>query len=235
MFGATPHERAYVAPFFLFMALLAAGQLVAKLFEGQAFWMVATPQYWVFPLQTLACSAVLAHYWPFYEWQRPERLGFTISIAVLVFVIWVAPQEILGFSPRRSGFDPAFFGRDGPLFPLHVGFRFLRLVLVVPLLEEIFWRGFLLRYLIHHDFTKVPFGTFRWGAFGIVAIVFALAHWGPDFWPPGPDFWPALITGALYNLVALRTGQLSSCVVAHAITNLLLGLYIMRTGQWGFW
>ena len=41
----------------------------------------------------------------------------------------------------------------------------MRLVIVVPLLEEIFWRGFLLRYLIHQDFMRVPFGTFRWGSF----------------------------------------------------------------------
>jgi len=235
MFGATPQERAYIAPFLLFMALLGAGQLVAKLFEGQAFWMVATPQYWTFPLQTLACFAMLVCYWRFYEWRRPARLRFTIGIAAFVFILWVAPQEFLGFAPRQTGFDPDFFGKSGPLPTVHLGLRFLRLVVVVPLVEEIFWRGFLLRYLIHHDFTKVPIGTFRWPAFYSVAIVFALAHWGPNFWPPGPDFWPALITGALYNIVAHRSGQLSSCVLAHAITNLLLGIYIMRTGQWGFW
>jgi CAAX prenyl protease-like protein len=116
-----------------------------------------------------------------------------------------------------------------------VGLRFIRLVIVVPLLEEIFWRGFLLRDLVQPRFTEVPVGTFRWRSFFIVVAAFGVAHWGKETWPPGPDFVPALITGAMYNLIAYRTKSLTSCVVAHAVTNLLLGIYIMRTGQWGFW
>lgn len=234
MVSNTQQERAYVAPFILFMVLLALGEIVTKLFEGQAFWAVATPRYWVFPLQTILCGAALAWHWQSYQWQPPARVLFTVGIALLVFLIWVSPQEVFGFPARRDGFHPAFFGRQGVVPFLHIALRFLRLVIVVPLLEEIFWRGFLLRYLIHQEFTRVAFGTFQWKSFTIVAILFALAHWGVDFWP-GPDFCPALITGALYNIVAYRTRQLSSCVLAHAVTNLLLGIYIMRTAQWGFW
>ena len=104
----------------------------------------------------------------------------------------------------------------------------LALVVVVPLLEEIFWRGFLLRELIHPDFTKVPFGTFSWASFGIVTAGFCLEH-SPADWPA------AILTGALYNLVAYRTRSLAACVLAHAITNLILSVYVMETKQWGFW
>jgi membrane protease YdiL (CAAX protease family) len=55
-----------------------------------------------------------------------------------------------------------------------------------------------------------------------------LSHASPD-WPA------AFVTGALYNLVAIRTRSLTACVVTHAVTNLLLGLWIMQTRQWGFW
>lgn len=209
------------------MALLALGEVIAKLFEGQAWWVVAEPRYWVFPLQTAVCGALLVRYWRFYEWRLPARIGFTMGTGVLVFAIWIAPQSALGFPPRLIGFDPAFFGEGGVRIG-NVAVRFLRLVVVVPLVEEIFWRGFLLRYLIRDDFLRVPFGTPNWKAFTWVTLFFALAHWGPDFVP-------ALITGALYNFVAYRTRSLSSCVLAHALTNLLLGIYIMRTGQWGFW
>ena len=106
--------------------------------------------------------------------------------------------------------------------------RVLRLVLVVPLLEEIFWRGFLLRHLIRDPFHEVPVGAFTWRSFTWVALAFGLAHWGPDFVP-------AIITGALYNLVAITTRSLGACVLAHAVTNLGLGLYLFRTQQWGFW
>lgn len=210
------------------MAFLALGELVHALFEGLAWWVVATPQYWLYPLQTIVCGALLLHYWREYQWQPPAKLLFTISIAVIVFGIWIAPQELLGFSRRTDGFDPGFFGQQGLMFFLNVGLRFLRLVVVVPLLEEIFWRGFLLRYLVREDFTRVRLGTFTWPSFGLVALFFGFAHWGPDFGA-------AVITGALYNWVAYRTQRLSSCVVAHALTNLLLGIYVVHTGQWGFW
>jgi CAAX prenyl protease-like protein len=228
MFGATHHEKANVAPFFAFMALLLVGEIVGKLFEGQAFWMVAFPRYWVFPLQTVVCAAILARYWQDYAWGPPRHMVFTLAVAVATFFIWIAPQEVFHQPRRLDGFDPWFFGDHGGVPAMSIIVRFIRLVVVVPLLEEIFWRGFLLRYLIHHDFMRVPFGTFRWSSFCAVSLLFAVAHWGPDFVP-------ALITGALFNLVAYRTKSLVCCVITHAVTNLLLGIYIMKTGQWGFW
>jgi CAAX prenyl protease-like protein len=228
MLGATHHEKAYVAPFFAFMALLLVAEIIGKLFEGQALWIVGAPRYWVFPLQTVVCAAVLARYWRDYEWGRLRNPVFTLAVAALTFFIWVAPQEWFHQPRRIEGFDPWFFGNNGAVTIISVATRFIRLVVVVPLLEEIFWRGFLLRYLIHPDFVRVPFGAFRWSSFGAVSLLFAIAHWGPDFIP-------ALITGALFNLVAHRTRSLVCCVLTHAVTNLLLGIYILKTGQWGFW
>ena len=231
---SAPLQTAYVAPFIVFMALLALGEAVAHVFEGRAVWFATAPRYWVFPLQTIVCGALLARYWLHYEWRRPARLGFTLGIAVFVFLLWISPQAFFGAAPRIEGFDPSYFGNGWP-YALNVAVRFIRLVVVVPLLEEIFWRGFLLRYLIRDPFDSVPFGTFSWRSFLWVIGFFGLAHYGAGLWPPGPDFVPALITGALYNAVAYRTRSLSSCVLAHAVTNALLGVYILRTGQWGFW
>jgi len=227
-------QKAYLAPFVVFMGLLAVGEAVAHLFEGQDIWFASAPRYWVFPLQTVVCGILLARYWRHYEWRAPARLGFTIAVAVFVFVLWISPQIFFGSPPRTDGFDPGYFG-GGWAFALNVTVRFIRLVIVVPLLEEIFWRGFLLRYLIREPFESVPLGTFSWSSFLWVTVFFGLAHYGGGFWPPGPDFVPALATGMLYNAVAYRTKSLSSCVLAHAITNALLGIYILRTGQWGFW
>ena len=231
---SAPLQKAYLAPFVVFMALLGVGEAVAHLFEGQSVWFASAPRYWVFPLQTLVCGALLARYWRHYEWRPPARAGFTLGVAVFVFVLWVSPQAFFGAAPRTEGYDPAFFGRGLP-FALNVTLRTIRLVIVVPLLEEIFWRGFLLRYLIREPFESVPFGTFSWRSFLLVIVFFGLAHFGGGLWPPGPDFVPALITGALYNAIAYRTRSLSSCVLAHAVTNALLGIYILRTEQWGFW
>jgi uncharacterized protein len=101
-------------------------------------------------------------------------------------------------------------------------------VIVVPLIEEIFFRGFLLRYFIRDQFESVPIGAFSWTSFALVSVAFALVH-------TTSDWGPALIAGATYNAVAYLTKNLTSCVLAHALTNLLLGIWIMKTGQFGFW
>jgi hypothetical protein len=216
---------AYTIPMGLFVGLLGVVSLLKVV--GGPFWLTA-PEYWIFPLQTLCCGAVLIWFWRRYEFHRLARLAFVIAIAVVVFLLWISPQAFFGFAPRNEGFNPNTFAAQPAAYWATVAFRFLRLVVVVPLVEEIFWRGFLLRYFINEQFDEVPFGTFSWFSFVLVAIGFALAH-------SSADWVAAAITGALYNFVAYRTRSLASCVVAHAVTNLLLGLWIMRTHEWGFW
>ena len=228
MFRISDSHKAYIMPFAVFMVLLGIIPLVGFPFKASGSIFLSAPQYWVFPVQTLLCGALLWRYRAHYPLARIAKPGFTLFIAILVFVIWISPQHIFRAAPRTVGFDPTLFQANRSLFAATLLLRFLRLVIVVPLLEEIFWRGFLLRDLIHPDFTKVPIGAFTGFSFFGVAIAFGLAHWGPDFVP-------AVITGALYNAVAYRTRSLSSCVTAHAVTNLLLGIYIMQTRQWGFW
>lgn len=185
-------------------------------------------QHWVFPAQTLVCGALLLFWRQRYEPLRLARVAFTLAVAVLVFALWISPQALLGFAARREGFDPTIFADRPALYALVLALRFVRLVVIVPFLEEIFWRGFALRFFISEKFREVPFGAFSRGSFAAVMLGFMLEHSRPD-WPA------ALVTGALYNLVACRTRSLGSCVLAHAVTNALLGGYIMATRQWGFW
>jgi CAAX prenyl protease-like protein len=209
----------------LFLALLALNSLLKKI--GGQFWLNSA-EYWVYPLQTVLCGALLFWFRREYEWRRFVRAGFAMAVAVVVLVLWISPQAFFGFPPRIDGFNPGVFSDQPLLYWSSVGMRFLRLVLVVPLVEEIFWRGFLLRYLIAEDFERVAFGTFSWLSFLVVTGLFMLSHSMAD-WPA------AVLTGALFNLVAYRTKSLSSCVLTHALANLLLGLWIMKTHQWGFW
>lgn len=216
---------AYTAPAAVFFAALA---LVAGLKAiGGPFWLEA-PEYWVYPLQTLICAGLLFWFWREYDFRRIAGVAITLGVGVAVFLLWIAPQQFLGFDARTSGFNPDTFAAQPAAYWATVLLRFLRLVIVVPLVEEIFWRGFLLRYFINEKFTAVPFGTFSWLSFAVVTIAFMFVHSAAD-WPA------AAITGALYNFVAYRTKSLTSCVIAHAITNLLLGAWIMFTRQWGFW
>ncbi len=222
-------EKAFFAPFAVFLAFLALNQFVAGLSEGlRAAWWWSEPHFWVFPLQTLVCGAMMARWWPLYGFKWPARPVFTVAVGIAVLLIWLAPQLWFGVAPRLKGFDPTFFGDSGLAYWTTVILRFVRLAVVVPLLEEIFWRGYLLRVFIAYPFSSVPIGTFTWRSFGIVTAGFCLEHQPAD--------WPAAIAaGMLYNLVAYRTRSLSACVIAHAVTNLLLSFFVMRTGQWGFW
>ena len=216
---------AFMLPMAVFLVLQTLAGVLRK--PGGSWWLAA-PEYWVYPAQTLICGALLIWFWRAYDFRAPRRILFALAIGVLVFALWIAPQQFFGFAPRLVGFDPEIFPGQPALYWATVAGRFLRLVIVVPLVEEIFWRGFVLRYFINEKFTEVPIGSFSWFSFAFVTLGFGFTH--------SPADWiAALVTGALYNLVAYRTRSLASCVVAHAATNLLLGIWIMATRQWGFW
>jgi CAAX prenyl protease-like protein len=216
---------AFTLPMAVFLTLLGLASTLRK--PGASFWLAA-PEYWIYPAQTLLCGVALAWFWREYDLGAPRKSWIAVAIGLVVFVIWIAPQQFFGFAPRLAGFDPETFDAHSAAYWITVVFRFLRLVVVVPLVEEIFWRGFFLRYLINERFTTVAVGSFSWISFAVVTLAFGFAH-------SREDWIAALICGVLYNVVAYRTRSLASCVVAHAVTNCLLGLWVMETRQWGFW
>jgi hypothetical protein len=216
---------AFTLPMAVFVTLLG---LTSAGNRPETVSLFSYPAYWIYPAQTAICGVLVLWFWRDYEFRAPRRVWFAVGIGLVVFVLWITPQQFLGSAPRSVGFDPEIFAKGSPLYWMTVLLRFLRLVVVVPLVEEIFWRGLLLRYLVNEKFTAVTIGTFSWVSFLIVTVAFGFAH-------SRADWIAAFLCGALYNLVANRTRSLASCVVAHALTNLLLGLWIMQTRQWGFW
>ncbi|KAB2638792.1 MAG: CAAX prenyl protease-related protein [Verrucomicrobia bacterium] len=219
--------RAYVAPFALFMlglvAVSGAKALGLTTFAG----IPLDPMYWIYPIQTIVCAVALLWFWRSYDFGESSatKLGVGLAVGLLVFGLWIAPQELFHQSRRLEGFDPeAVPGMSNWMLAA----RFARLVIVVPLVEEIFWRGFLLRYLVREDFKAIPFGSCNRFSFWAVVVAFTAVH-APSDWPA------AFLTGILFNLVAVRTESLTACVLAHAAANLALGVYICATRQWGFW
>jgi CAAX prenyl protease-like protein len=93
-------------------------------------------------------------------------------------------------------------------------------------MEELFWRSFLIRYVISPDFSRVPIGMFTWSSFLITAVLFGLEH---------NLFVAGILAGIAYNLLLYYTRSLSACILAHAITNFILGVYVLQTGKWHFW
>lgn len=210
---------------FVFLALLALGSGLKKI--GGPFWL-SSPEYWIFPVQTIVCGGLVLLFRREYEFGKFQQPLFVCAVGAIIFAIWISPQMFFHAAPRLVGFDPAIFAQKPAVYWFTIIFRFARLVIVVPIVEEIFWRGFLLCYLIDDKFYAVPFGKFSAFSFWAVSAAFMLAH-------SMPDWIAAFITGMAYNAVAYRTKSLTSCVIVHALTNLLLGLWIMHTRQWGFW
>jgi len=245
---ANPKTFAHVAPLAVFMGflMLLEGLRVIGVSsaEGSAVWWRRQPELWLYPLQTIVTLLVLAAYWTHYEFRPFRGISVAVAAGVVGIAVWIAPGflferlqmspgplQFLGFT-SRAGNVPSFLAAQDQsgLYGLTIVMRFVRLVIAVPLAEEIFWRGFLMRYLtqLEGDYWKVPFGTFHWRSLVGVTTVFVMAH-------AQADYVGAAVFGLLMYWVTVRTKSLAACVVMHAVANLLLGIYVLGSQQWGYW
>lgn len=255
---------AHVVPLALFMLLTEVAGLV-RLENSAAPWYQSSPEHWVYPVQCLIVGAVLLGFRRQYKFLPWRGMWLAAGLGLLGIAVWVLPSllyregqpgwlEWLGVAQRLEGFDPGVFdlptGSTPPSQTLHqsestaifftlahpaawwltVALRFFRMVIIVPLVEELFWRGFLMRYLQANgrDFRSVPFGQHSWKTFWIVTLAVTLIH-NPA------DYLGAFVWGSLMYFLAVRTKSLGACVFMHAAGNLLLGIYVLLTSQWGFW
>ena len=157
----------------------------------------------------------------------PPSLLLAAMVGLIVFVLWVRLDGLypaLGFLGKRTGFDPSIL--RPPWKWAFVAIRLTGLVLLVPLIEELFWRSFLVRWVIDPDFWKVPIGRVTPLAAGVTSVIFALSH---------PEWLPALLTGLLWVWLLWQTRSLSACLLSHAVANLALGLHVLATGEWKYW
>jgi uncharacterized protein len=165
---------------------------------------------------------------------RPSKPLLSILVGVAVFVIWVAPDVIAPSWHHSIIFDNAIVGHPAGNTPpsskndaVFLFFRIAISVIAVPVLEELFWRGWLMRWLIDNHFEKIPLGTYAPASFWLVALLFASEH--GSFWDVG------LLAGIVFNWWMLRTRNLWDCILAHAVTNGILAAYVIGAGQWQYW
>lgn len=165
---------------------------------------------------------------------RPVRPWASIGVGVAVFAVWVAPDLLIPgwrssilFQNSLTGKLATSLGADVLADPVSLALRTLRAVLIVPIVEELFWRGWLLRWIERPDFESVRLGHYHRKSFWIVAGLFALEH-GP-YWDVG------FLAGAGYNWWMVRTGRISDLILAHAVTNGCLCAFVLVTGRWEYW
>lgn len=156
---------------------------------------------------------------------KASHTGLSILTGVIVFALWINMDWGFATFGNPGGYNPKAFENNFTGDMLVVS-RIFGAVVVVPVMEEIFWRSFLIRYIISADFMKIPIGHFTWGSFILTAVLFGLEH---------SLYLAGIMAGAAYNLLLYRTKSISQCIIAHAVSNLALGIYVLHTGQWQFW
>jgi uncharacterized protein len=208
---------ARVAPFVIFLVLTwCQGQFG----EASRYWFYAAKTFAGIWLVWVMRPVVAEMRWAF-SWEA-------VVVGILVCVMWIGLND---FYPKlgKAGaeWNPhAQFGRDSLLAWFMIGVRIFGSTIVVPPLEEVFYRSFLYRSIIKADFKSVPLGTFHWVAFLATAGIFGISHY---------EWLAGVLCGFAYQGLVCRKKRLGDAMTAHAITNLLLGVWVVWKGAWNFW
>jgi CAAX prenyl protease-like protein len=214
--------HAYLLPMGTFLVLVQVGITWPRLYTG------------AYAARTALAAGLLVWLWPRYTPIRWNHLGLGVAVGVIGIVQWVGMQNFLGahfkmFAPSPDAFDPTAVYANQPW--LLIGFCVMRIigaVVVVPVMEELFWRDFLWRSILApNDFKLADVGEWDWKAYLIVAVAFSLVH--------GNWWLTAIVWGLMVGALLVHTKGLGACIVAHATTNLLLAAYVLYTRQWHLW
>lgn len=214
-----------IIPFMLFMALLAL----------RAYWspqaQALLDSRWLYALNLPLVGGLLLWWWREYGELARQNLPtlreacLAIAIGLVVFVLWIqltAPWMQIGEASAAYRPIDASGAMDRP----QVIVRCLGATLVVPVMEELFWRSFLMRWFDDPTFQRVDPRRASWRAMLLSTFVFVLAH----------TLWlAAAIAGLAYALLYRATGKLWTAVIAHAVTNGALAVYVVLSGRWEFW
>ena len=185
---------------------------------------------WIYVIKVTAIATLL---WYLRKSYKELYVASSVSIwcwasaivcGVLVFIAWVnlnASWMVLG--DIKTTFNP--YDGDALNWSL-VFFRLTGAALVVPLMEELFWRSFLMRWLVDSNFLAVSPQRISVYALLVSSALFAVEH---DLWFAG------LIAGLVYGLLYIRSGNLWLSILAHVVTNGMLGCWVLYTGGWHYW
>jgi hypothetical protein len=213
-FAGSP-AAARVAPFVIFVLLTAA--------QGK---FGAASAYWFYFAKTIAGAWLIWEMKPFVAEMRWAVSWEAIVVGGGIFAVWVGLDN---FYPHlmKGGATGDPHGQFGDALAwFFIAVHILGMTFIVPPLEEVFYRSFLYRYLASQNFLAVPLGKFLPFPFFATAIVFGFSH---NEWLAG------IICGAAYQWLVLRKHRLGDAMTAHAITNFLLGIWIVWRGAWNFW
>ena len=216
------HSR--VLPFFVFLLLTSC--------QGS---FGPESHFWVYLAKCIVGAWMIWATWPLVSEMRWTISFEALLAGTLVFILWVAIDVPY---PKFSQPDESWnlykhFGQASMMVWLFAGVRIAGSTLLVPMLEEVFYRSFLYRYILAPNWMFIEYNTFAVKPFLITSIVFGITH---QHWLAG------IICGMIYQFLVIRTNRVGDAITAHAVTNLLLGAWVITQGfgyakepQWHLW
>ena len=222
---------ARIIPFALYMAFIGLDEGLRFLVSKGL--VTLTPESFLF-LYVPKIAAVMAALWYFradyteLRWSDLSKWApslFSTIVGIAVFVLWIQMTWPFAVFGTVNGFDPTSIHHDSARMAV-IASRLFGASVIVPIMEELFWRSFMVRYIIQPEFEKVQVGIFTLASFVISAVLFGLEH---SLWLAG------IMAGVAYNFVLYKTKSIAQCILAHAVTNGALGVYILLTQSWHFW
>ena len=222
-----------ILPFACYMAFIALSSALgwwAGELPDRAAWM-DTVDLWLYPVKTAVVVGCLIAFWSQYGELKDRifagwgEVFLGVGVGLVVYLAWVRMDWSWAMQGEVvAGYDPFVAGAG--VGTVLAGIRLLGAAAVVPVMEELFWRSFVIRYIVSPQFETVRLGTFTIASFVITTVLFGVEH---NLWLAG------MMAGAAYTLLLYRTGRLWPCIVAHAVTNLALGVHVLVTGEWQWW
>jgi exosortase E/protease (VPEID-CTERM system) len=203
---------AYLMPLLAILAAGAVSRAISGTFE------------FFYPLRVLGGLVMLARYrgklatidWH-WSWRGPA-VGAAVFLIWMVAAYFLLPERAM---PEKLATVPA------AVRGFWIASRIAGSILIVPIAEELAYRGYLMRRLAKSDFESVPFHSVRWPALTVTAIIFGLAH--------GALWLPGIAAGLAYGLLLVRRGRIGEAVAAHATTNALIAASVLGWNQWQLW
>ncbi len=240
------HWIVFLLPFLVFMLV---GMLEPSSTQpgGQRIGLAIPYAYypWIYTVKIALTVAAVVFVLPGYR-RFPLRLSWlAILVGAVGGPLWIGlcllDWEHVYLLPllERCGLGGIFGGGDRPAFnPFEqlasrpalawafLAVRFFGLAVMVPILEEFFLRGFVMRFLMEREWWNVPFGKADRLAIILGTAIPMLSH---------PELLAALVWFSMITWLMLRTKNIWDCVAAHAVTNLILGIYVVISGNWWLW
>jgi len=212
-------------PFALFIALTAL-----QPYAGE------TGLYWIYLVKTILVGAILWKSRSLIPEMRWKLSWEGLVVGVAVFVLWIK----LGDAVHAAGlgsfgewhisgkpWNPAaHYGASPPIATLFLAVRVIGSVLLVPPMEEVFYRSFVYRYIKSPNFESVPLGQFFWTPFVLTSVLFGFEH---------REWLAGILSGFAYQGLVCWKKRLGDAITAHAVTNGLLAFWVIARHQWQFW